>query len=258
MSVMDEGVSIIVPVFNERPVIEMVIRDLVEHVANVVPASEIIVVDDCSTDGTSSVLLKLASNEPSLRVIRSERNRGHGPALMTGLTAATQPWLFLVDADGQIPARSFMDLWGRRFAADVIMGRRDVRRDPRHRVFLSHVLERIVGRVARRAIADPNVPCKLVRRDVWLDVRPHMKATARIPSVLIAAGAALRGWRVESVSVDHVPRPHGRSKLHAGRLVHLGSRAVLDLLSFRRRVKRAAPRRPNDRQPEAPRATFTK
>ena len=254
----DEAVSIIVPVFNERPVVEAVIRSLLEDVVERVPGSEVVVVDDCSTDGTLAALRARAAADDRVQVISSERNRGHGPTLMTGLRTATKSWLFLVDADGQIPARAFIELWSCRARADLIMGRRDARRDPRHRVLLSRLLERVVRAVAGRAIPDPNVPFKLVRRDVWLDLRPHIEADARTPSLLIAVGAALRGWRSESVSVEHLPRPHGRSKLRARRLLRLGAGAMVELLSFRGRLNRAPPRSSIDPQAETPPATLTR
>ena len=258
MNANEESVSVVMPVFNERPVAERVVTDLIEHVVDVVSGSEIIVVDDCSTDGTLDVLRSVAAADPRVRVIRSERNRGHGQSLMTGLSAATKPWIFLVDADGQIPGRAFMEVWNQRTTADLIMGRRVARRDPRHRVILSRVLESVVRRVAGCSIDDPNVPFKLLGRDLWLDLRPHMKTNARIPSVLIAVGAALRGWRKKSVDVDHLPRPHGRSKLRAGRLLRLGAGAMLELLSFRARLNRAPPRPSSDREPETPPATLTR
>ena len=254
----DESVSVVIPVFNERPAVESVLRDLLESVADAVPGSEIVAVDDGSTDGTLAALRSIAGRDPRLKVIAAQRNRGHGPTLMTALDAATRPWLLLVDADGQIPARHFLELWSRRKDLDLVMGRRDVRHDARYRVLLSRILEKVVSRLTRKQMEDPNVPFKLVRRDLWLDLRPHMDHEARVPSLMIALGAELRGWRTVSVHVDHLPRPHGRSKLRAGRLLRLGIGTLLDLVALRRRLKRAVPRRTTDELLETPAATLPK
>ncbi|MBI2165146.1 MAG: glycosyltransferase family 2 protein [Chloroflexi bacterium] len=85
--------SIIVPVFNERPTIQGVLR----QVKGSPYAKEILVVDDCSTDGTGDFLEQLADDE--IRVIRHDTNRGKGSALRTGLREASGQIVLFQDAD---------------------------------------------------------------------------------------------------------------------------------------------------------------
>ncbi len=88
--------SIIIPVYNERNTIQEILRrvravDLGEM------AKEIIVVDDCSTDGTSDIL-KL-EEDSSVKVFRHPVNKGKGAAIRTGLPHATGDFVIIQDAD---------------------------------------------------------------------------------------------------------------------------------------------------------------
>ena len=86
--------TIVIPVFNETDTI----KALLARVAAVPIDKEIIVVDDCSTDGTRNVLAGLTA-EPNLRVLFHEKNRGKGAALRTGFTHATGDVVLIQDAD---------------------------------------------------------------------------------------------------------------------------------------------------------------
>ena len=91
--------SILVPVYNERTVVE---RSL-DHVLNApLPEElerEIILVDDCSTDGTSDIIEALAAREPSVHLVRHEVNQGKGAALRTAIQHATGDFCLIQDAD---------------------------------------------------------------------------------------------------------------------------------------------------------------
>ena len=115
-----DGVLVVIPAFNEGPVLAATIRD----VAGVVPAQQIIVVDDASTDATAA----LARQEGAC-VLHHLLNRGQGAALATGIQAALRRGAQVVvtfDADGQhvaadIPAIVAPVLAGE---AQVVLGTR--------------------------------------------------------------------------------------------------------------------------------------
>ncbi len=80
----------------------MVERSLAQVLAAPLPESmerELIVVDDCSTDGTSEILQRLAANEPSIRLIRKAENEGKGAAVRTAIEAARGDFCLVQDAD---------------------------------------------------------------------------------------------------------------------------------------------------------------
>src|SRR5450755_3680195 len=91
--------SILIPVYNERAVAEKSLRlvlgaPLPENVAR-----ELIVVDDCSTDGTGDILKRLAAEFNEIRLFRHEKNQGKGAAVRTAIQNATGDFCLIQDAD---------------------------------------------------------------------------------------------------------------------------------------------------------------
>ena len=91
--------SVIVPVFNERETIGDILERV--RVADFAPfEKEIVVVDDCSRDGTRELLPTLVRTEtPAEMLVFHEKNQGKGAAIRTGLGAATGDYVIIQDAD---------------------------------------------------------------------------------------------------------------------------------------------------------------
>ena len=241
---MSERVSIVLPVFNESAVIAGVAEELTRDVADRLADVQLVLVDDASTDGTGAILDRLAEADPRVSVFHAERNRGHGPSLRAGFDGSDGDWIFQIDADGQQVAAEFWDLWAEREHADLVMGVRRTREDGRHRAFVSAAARRVTRRLGGGDIRDVNVPFKLFRRSVWEDLRPDVPAKPVAISILVALGAALRGWRIAQVSISHRPRRGGESTVNLRALMRLSSGAVREMLRFRSRVRRRAPLAP--------------
>lgn len=87
--------SVVIPVYNEEATLSVVVRKLLS-----VPCLlEIIIVDDCSTDGTEQQARKLAELHSQVRVVRHERNAGKTAALRTGFALTTGQVVIVQDAD---------------------------------------------------------------------------------------------------------------------------------------------------------------
>ncbi len=235
---MSGRLSVVVPAFNEAALLGGLVLELERAVVELVDGSEVIVVDDCSTDTTPVVLATLAAERPWLRVIRSQRNRGHGPSVRAGLDAAAGDWIFQLDSDGQFVVAEFSELWRRREDADLVLGVRVQRRDPRHRLLLSQAVRIAVWLLTRRRIRDPNVPFRLFRRSLWAELRPLIPRETLAPSIFVVVGALVHGHRTIEVPVTHRPRQHGTSSLRSLRLVRFGLRGLGQLLRFRYELAR--------------------
>jgi len=91
--------SILIPVYNERTMVE---RSLAQVLAVPLPENmdrELIIVDDCSTDGTTEILERLAAREPDIHLIRKKVNEGKGAAVRTAIEQARGDFCIVQDAD---------------------------------------------------------------------------------------------------------------------------------------------------------------
>jgi glycosyltransferase involved in cell wall biosynthesis/phospholipid N-methyltransferase len=91
--------SILIPVYNERTVVE---RSLAMVLAAPLPENmdrELVIVDDCSTDGTSAILERLASQHPEIRLFRQSVNQGKGAAVRRAIQEARGDFCLVQDAD---------------------------------------------------------------------------------------------------------------------------------------------------------------
>src|ERR1051325_1887872 len=102
--------SILIPVYNERTVVE---QSLAQVLAAPLPESmerELIVVDDCSTDGTSEILQRLAASDSRIRLYRHPVNHGKGAAVRTAIQKAQGDFCLVQDADLEYDPSEYMRL----------------------------------------------------------------------------------------------------------------------------------------------------
>jgi glycosyltransferase involved in cell wall biosynthesis len=231
--------SVVVPAYNEEAEIEALVLDLEREVVGRYGDVEVIVVDDCSTDATPAILAALAGTRPWLTVVHAERNAGHGPSVVAGLERASGAWIFQIDSDRQFVVSELAELWRARDDADLVLGVRAKRRDPRHRLVLSVAVRIVVSGLAGRRLRDANVPFRVFRRELWLELRPLIGPETLAPSIFLVVGAVVRGRRVVEVPVTHLARAGGMSTLRAWRLVSFSLRGLRQLLAFRRELRRS-------------------
>jgi len=130
--------SVIVFAFNEEANIAPVLQELRRWLCTNEPSSEIVFVDDGSSDGTSAEAAKALSGMTH-QLLRHETNRGIGAALKTGVRASKGGWVTFLPADGQIAPEALGALRGAaiREHADVVFSVYDQRDDGLHRKVLS-------------------------------------------------------------------------------------------------------------------------
>jgi glycosyltransferase involved in cell wall biosynthesis len=87
------SLSVVMPCYNEEHTVATIVAAVLESPL----VGELIIVNDCSTDGTARVLSEL--DDPRIRVIEHEVNRGKGAALRTGFEATSLPYVIVQDAD---------------------------------------------------------------------------------------------------------------------------------------------------------------
>jgi glycosyltransferase involved in cell wall biosynthesis len=112
----------VMPVYNEAATI----GEVVQVVLAQRPVQQLVIVDDCSTDGTWDKLQPLAQNDPRIKLIRHDVNQGKGAALRTGIAHATSELVIIQDADLEYDPTEYHQLLAPMLAgkADVVFGSR--------------------------------------------------------------------------------------------------------------------------------------
>lgn len=116
--------SLIVPVLNEADSVRRFLDETLEVLLPIVPAVEVIFIDDGSTDGTLEILRGLSSTYPAVRYVSFSRNFGKEAALSAGLEYATGDAVVPMDADLRHPPEAvvdFIDVWRHR-GVEVVYG----------------------------------------------------------------------------------------------------------------------------------------
>jgi glycosyltransferase involved in cell wall biosynthesis len=226
--------SIVMPAHNEGDHIERCVTEWYESIILKVPDSELLVVDDASTDATASTLHALQSRMPQLRVLHTPVNVGHGRAVRMGLENSVGEFVFQTDSDRQHSVEDFWLLWAEREANDFVVGVRAARADGLFRLAISRTMRAVNFLLWGAWIADANCPFKLMRRGPLRRVLDRVPSNAFIPMVMVSILARRFGFRVREVRIRHFPRTAGQQSL-AGviRWISIGTRCLRELIELR-------------------------
>ncbi|HXB09625.1 MAG TPA: glycosyltransferase family 2 protein [Puia sp.] len=134
--------SIVIPAFNEGKTIHLILDKIKSVVLVNNIEKEVILVNDCSTDGTDEAIQRYIAANAALNIqyFRHEKNRGKGAALHTGIARATGEYLVIQDADLEYDPDEYNDLLKPilKGFADVVYGSRFMGGTPHRILFFWH------------------------------------------------------------------------------------------------------------------------
>ncbi len=204
------SVTVLVAAYNEAPVIGEVVRRALQAVAS----SEVLVVDDGSTDGTER-----AAAAAGARVLRLPANRGKGSAIRQGLMNARGAVVVLIDGDGQDdPTEIPRLLEALRRDVDLVVGSRFIGRfapgaiTPFNR-WGNRFLTSVINVLFSTTLSDTQAGFKAVRAETLQ--RLNLRADRFDIEVDLLLGVLRAGGRVVEVPVSRAPRSHGASRLNS-------------------------------------------
>lgn len=203
--------SVIIPIYNEKASLEEIIR----RVQATGRATEIILVDDGSVDGTRDILPALDGRD-GVRVILHEKNQGKGGAVRTGIKAASGEVMLIQDADLEYDPRDYPALLqpieeGR---ADVVYGSRFLGGPRRATMFwhmiANYMLTFMTNILYNTILTDMETGYKVFRRKVVQDMPLHARRFDFEPE--FTAKVLKRRFRIFEVPITFNPRDYSEGK----------------------------------------------
>lgn len=207
--------SIVIPVYNEKAFIKQIV-EAVKSADIGYLEKEIIIVDDCSTDGTREVLKSEIESQVN-KIIYKERNEGKGAALRSGFELVTGDFVVVQDADLEYNPGEYGKLLDPvlQNKADVVYGSRFVGSEPHRVLFFWHfvgnnLLTLLSNMFTNLNLTDMETGYKMFRKEVLDTIKIEQNRFGFEPE--ITAKIARGNWRIYEVGISYSGRKYAEGK----------------------------------------------
>lgn len=204
-----ESVTFFCPAFNEEENLEVVIKSALSTLKDVSNCFEIIIIDNDSTDNTTQIAERLATEIPEVRVIHHEFNREYGGALKSGFKNAKNKFVVYIDSDNQYDFGDFKKMIPYLVAYDIVVGYRKKRHDSKYRLFQSNIFNFCIRLLFNIKLRDINCSFKVYKREVLDNIDIYSNSTFIDAEMLI--NAKNKGYSIFEIPVQHFPRKAGKA-----------------------------------------------
>jgi glycosyltransferase involved in cell wall biosynthesis len=204
-------ITVVIPVYNEVNTIDEIIR----RVAATKLPTEILVVDDGSSDGTREKLAKI-SKQKGIRVVLHNKNQGKGAAVRTGIQNATQDIVIIQDADLEYNPKDYPALLKpiQEGIADVVYGSRFLGGGRRPILFWNMVANKLLTFMTNilynNILSDMETGYKVFKRSIFKDIKLRSNRFDFEPE--FTAKILKRHIRIFEVPITFNPREYSEGK----------------------------------------------
>jgi len=216
------ALSVVIPAFNEEARIKKTLRSVSEYIEELPYASEVLVIDDGSSDKTSEVVLSERATMPYLKLLRFKRNLGKGWAVREGMLNSIGRYRLFMDADGSTDVAHWRDMkTALDKGADVAVGSRHapgslirVRQAP-HREMLGQVFRYLVRGIFQMPINDTQNGFKAFRAEAAARIFGRQKVSGWAFDVEVLSIAKALKYEIVEVPITWVDDDRSRMTFSA-------------------------------------------
>lgn len=199
--------SIILPAFNERENLPLLIPEVINVLSSLTEDYEIILVDDGSTDGTHKIAADIISRFSKTKYIRLKKNQGLSTALAIGYKNCSGEIIITMDSDLQYDPKDIPKLLEKLDKYDLVCGWRYNRCDSFLKRISSKIANSIRNIITKDNINDAGCIFRVLRRDSLKYIELFDGFHRFLPTLF-----KLKGFKVIEIKVNHLPRRYGKSK----------------------------------------------
>ncbi|MDD5634517.1 MAG: glycosyltransferase family 2 protein [Candidatus Omnitrophica bacterium] len=196
--------SIVAPAYNEKEKISSFLDSLISVKEHSDIISEIIVVDDGSSDDTSRLAEKY-----NVEIIRHDTRKGYGASLKSGIRKAHEPLICIIDSDNTYAADDILRLASEMDGCDMVVGdRQDSHERPKDHLVVKKMMEGVLSSIFKTKIMDINSGIRIMKKDFltnYLDMLPNgFSFTSSITLITL-----LKKRRIKYIPVKYDRRKKG-------------------------------------------------
>lgn len=207
---MEKGLSVIVPAFNEEDGILQTLNNLKKALSDADFSSEIIVVNDGSTDGTKR---QIEHVQPGIKLIDHAENAGYGASIISGVEEATYDFICIIDSDGTYPPNAIPNLFKEFPDCDMAVGARIGKKIhiPFVRKPAKFLLNVLANYITRKKIPDLNSGLRIFRK-TFIDKFRRLFPSGFSFTTTLTVLLLCNNYRVKFIPIEYYKRS-GKSKI---------------------------------------------
>ena len=235
--------TVLIPVYNDATTIEEVVHRCISIIKPEVVSLQIVLINDCSPDNSSSILKKLADKFEFIDVITHEKNLGYGGTLKSGVLVAKYELCCMIDGDNEYDVADLLRMLKLHTSYGLIIGFRYKKLYSNYRIFVSYVYNKLVQFFFKTKFRDISTGSRVFKKSLLSGI--DLKSDSSFIGAELTVKAMYNGVAIGEVGLQTFP-----SEFRRGASVKLTNiiKTFKDMLRVRREIFSDSYQLPSDRQ----------
>lgn len=226
----DKKFSIVIPVYNSENIIAKTVKQTLDEVSKNNLDTEIILVNDGSSDNSWDVIKNLAKEYKNVKAINLLKNYGQHNAVLCGLEIASGDYIITMDDDLQNPPSEIIHLVNKILEdenTDLVFGKFKEKKHPAYRKLGSKIIGYLNEKIFNKPKNITLTNFRIIKKDVIQRVLNHNTAYPYIPGLLL-----MYATKIDNVLVEHHERVEGKSNYTFRKIFSLMSNLLINYSSY--------------------------